>query len=87
MLYNNKHIQVLLNPTFGLGHSGFPIRGNDGSKTFSSIQFSLMEKKFGIKLSGDIRRYWGFRQDPIITLNLSKSFDLTNIFESNQKGK
>ena len=87
MLYNNKHIQVMLNPTFGAGHPGFSINGNDSSKIFGSIQFSLMEKKFGIKLSGDIRRYWGFGQDPIITLNLSKSFDLTSIFESNQQGK
>jgi len=84
MRYNNKQIEVFLNPMFGAGDPGFSIKGNDHNKTFGLIQFHLMEKKFGIKLSGDIRRYWGFRQDPIITLNLSKSFDLTKLFESNQ---
>ncbi len=77
MLYSNESIEVSLNPTFGFGSIGLSHRIN----SFASIQFYLMENKFGIKLSGDIRRYWGSAQNPIITINLSKSFNLSSLFE------
>ncbi len=84
ILYNNKYMQAFFYPTFGGGTPGFSISGSDTDWWFfGAFQFHLMEKKFGIKLSGDIRKYFGFGQNPIITINLSKSFNLTNIFENN----
>ena len=84
MLYKNKNIQSYFHPTFGVGSPGIFIKGsNTNFRYYLSMQFYLMENKYGIKLSGDVRKYSGFYQDPIITINLSKSFNLTNIFSNN----
>ena len=86
MLYNNKYIEVFLLPIFGVGNPGYRINelSSNEISSFASAQFSLTEKKYGIKLSGDVRKYLRSGQTPIITINLSKSFDLTSLFESNK---
>lgn len=83
-LYNNDYIQAFFYPILGLGSPGFYIKDSNNIHLFGSFQFYLKEKRFGIRLSGDVRKYFGFNQDPIIAISLSKSFNLSNIFDSDQ---
>ena len=84
VIYNSDAFGVFLNPIFGIGDSA-PTRPDESSNKFFGIfQFHLTSNKFGIKLSGEVRKYFNAMQDPIISLNLSKSFDIDKLIQSNK---
>ena len=88
MNYTNskKNFSIFLNPVIGYGNPGLVIRDgrdiDDGNKFFGIFGFSLIEEDFGIKLSGEIRKYFGAQQTPIISINLSKKIDLAGVFKT-----
>lgn len=86
MRYNNDYVEILMTPSIGIGAPGYTIGDNSPSdiSSFAAVQFSLIEKNYGIKLSGDLRKYLRSSQTPFITINLSKSFDITNLIEANR---
>ncbi len=85
MFYNNKGIEVFLNPVIGMGDSGpFNRREDDSNKFFGLFQFHIIEKKHGIKLNGEIRKFFNANQDPFIVINLSKQINLESLIDSNK---
>lgn len=81
--YNNKGIEIFLNPVIGIGDSA-PFRRSDKStKPFGIFQFHITEKKHGIKLNGEIRKFFNAGQDPFIVINLSKRINLESLLDSN----
>ncbi|SNY99930.1 hypothetical protein [Flagellimonas pacifica] len=84
MFFQSKEIEVFLNPILGIGNPGNRERLNTTSvKTFGVAQFYLLERKYGVKLSGDVRKYFASGQTPIITISLSKTINLSSLFSSN----
>lgn len=84
MRYSNSKIEVFLNPIIGFGDSA-PLRQNTSLiKSFGAFQFYMKEKKHGIKLSGDIRKYLNANQDPFIVINLSKSINIESLLDSDK---
>lgn len=85
---NAKTFEVFLNPVMGIGKPGLVYydrnsnKINTGRKMFGIFQFALEEKTFGIRLSGEVRRYFDYPQDPFVVVNLSKRFDLSSLFKS-----
>lgn len=81
MFFDNKHMSIFLNPTLGIG---FPGRNyfHNNYEEFGFFQFGLIEKKYGIKISGGVRKYFNQRSDPRITINLSKSFNIKNMLST-----
>jgi hypothetical protein len=82
--YNNKGVEIFLNPVIGMGDSA-PFRRSDKStKPFGLFQFHIIEKKHGIKLNGEIRKFFNAGQDPFIVINLSKRINLESLLDSNK---
>ncbi|MEP2934886.1 MAG: hypothetical protein ABJM06_04160 [Gilvibacter sp.] len=83
--FKNKHFEMLLNPTFGVGDIGFNFRGKNKLQLFGAMQFYLKERKYGIKLGGDIRKYFNINQSPFLVVTLSKSISLDSLISSGEK--
>ncbi len=88
MFYNNKEIEIFLNPVLGMGYSDLArsrTPSREKSTTFFGVfQFHIIEKKHGFKLNGEIRKFFGAGQDPFIVINLSKRIDLKSLIDSNK---
>lgn len=84
LLYSGKSIEVSLNPVFGFGDTGARVRGGDTFKSFFLAQFYLMEKKHGVKINGEIRKYFNAKQNPYVVINFSKRFDISSLLDSNK---
>ena len=88
--WNKKNdFKIFLNPVFGYGNPGLYRRVDgeiiDDNRFFGLCQFSLVENKFGIKLSGEIRKYFAYFQSPIISINISKKLNISNILSPETK--
>lgn len=83
--YNDNKIEIFLNPVFGMGDSS-PIIKRSGpmNKAFGLFQFHIEEKNHGIKLSGEIRKYFSANQDPFIVINLSKRINIESLLDSDK---
>lgn len=85
---NDKSFEAFFNPILGIGAPGLNVinpKSNETQiKAFGLFQFSLIERKFGIKLSGEVRKYINYFQEPIISVNLSKKIDLSKILDSSE---
>lgn len=82
--YSGKSIEVSINPVFGFGDKGARVRGGDTFKSFFLAQFHLMEKEHGLRISGEIRKYFNANQNPFVVINLSKRFDISKLLDSNE---
>ncbi|WP_452601648.1 hypothetical protein [Pontimicrobium sp. MEBiC06410] len=83
--YNNKGVEIFFNPVIGMGDAA-PFRRSDKSnKFFGLFQFHIIEKKHGIKLNGEIRKFFNANQDPFIVVNLSKRIKLDALLDSNKE--
>ncbi|WP_452597098.1 hypothetical protein [Pontimicrobium sp. MEBiC01747] len=91
ILFQNNYIEVFMSPVLGFGNPGNKERlfnggTSDTVKMFGVAQFYLMERKFGIKLSGEVRKYFASGQTPIISVNVSKSINLSGILSTKNNG-
>jgi hypothetical protein len=86
--YQSKSIEVFLNPFIGGGNPGLRNRLSEDRANpftmFGAFQFQLMEREFGFKLSGEVRKFFSDSQPPIIVINLSKRIDIASLFKSNK---
>ncbi len=48
-------------------------------KSFAAFKFYILEKKLGIKINGEIRKFFNINQRPYVTINLSKSINLSTL--------
>ncbi|PRX53825.1 hypothetical protein [Flagellimonas meridianipacifica] len=84
LLYSSKSIEIFINPVFGFGDTGDRFSRDGTFKSFFLAQFHLLEQKHGIKLSGEIRKYFNANQNPFVVINLSKRFNITSLLDSNK---
>lgn len=82
-IYQSKGIEILFNPFLGGGNPGLRNPDQDASTftTFGAFQFYLIERSVGIKLSGEVRKYFARGEDAVISVNISKSINLKGLFE------
>ena len=75
---SDNEFEIFLNPGFGLGQPGL---SNDKTKAYILTQFHIIYGGKGVvlKLGGEVRRYFGFFQDPIVSVNLSASVPLDSL--------
>ena len=89
--YSTKSkFSIFLNPVIGVGHLGLDLRNREGelvnpTQAFGIFQFSLIQEDVGIKLSGEVRKFFGSIQAPIISVNLSKTISLSGALKSEKK--
>jgi hypothetical protein len=83
--YISKEIEVFLNPVMGFGDATLSGNRNEQGNFFGLFQFHLMERKHGIKLSGEVRKYFNAGQDPLMVINLSKRFNLDALIDSDKE--
>jgi len=85
---------LYVNPVFGLTNqpsaqaieSVFRLK-DEGSREWSPfylVQFRLSEEKYGLSFSGEVRQLIGKDSNPIVTLLLSKKFNLHRLVEFSQ---
>tara|TARA_R110002049_G_scaffold57021_3_gene156807 strand:- start:10307 stop:11926 length:1620 start_codon:yes stop_codon:yes gene_type:complete len=86
MNYRNtkNNFTIFLNPVFGFGDPGLFFTPVDDRKLkgYGIFQFSLIEESFGVKLSGEIRKYFDEFHQSIVSVNISKRINLEKIFDS-----
>jgi hypothetical protein len=89
--YENKHGEFYLN--FATGWGVFNSRNlalseieNPGflnhtifKNTYYITKWKIIEKNSGIQFSGEFRGFYSHDKDNLVTLNLSKVFDLTKL--------
>ncbi len=79
----NKDFEIYLNPMLGMGQPGLQLPNEDNTKDFKPFgvfQFHLIVSDgnvLGIKLGGEIRKYFNFEQNPLININLSTRINLS----------
>ncbi len=84
---NGKNLEVMINPSLGIGEPGVPLRPRDGNSLslYGFTQFHLIfgsEKGLKFKIGGEARKYFNFDQAPIITVNLSAAVNLEELFKT-----
>jgi hypothetical protein len=77
----NKDFEIFFNPVYGIGYPGLILaREEDVLKRFGAFQFHIVVSDsniLGIKLGGEVRKYFGFEQAPLININLSTRNNLS----------
>jgi hypothetical protein len=76
----SQDFEAFINPIAGVGYPGLRIENSDKHKIFIACNFHLIVSEkdiLGIKLSGGIRKYFNFEQDPLININLSTRINLS----------
>jgi len=79
--YKSNQIEVFINPVIGYGDSAILNSRNDSGNMFGIIQFYLIDDILKLKLSGEVRKYFNANQNPLLTINLSKRFNLDTWME------
>lgn len=87
MFYNNTNqdFEVFLYPLVGFGSPGLYYEEKNTLKSFGVFQFHLQIgniKGLGIKLGGEVRKYFTADINPLISVNLSTRIDLASLFSS-----
>ncbi len=91
MMYTNKNkdFEVFLNPLpIGIGGPGLQLVNENKAKTFGLFQFYIavgLNNSIGIKLGGEMRKYYNYSQDPLVSINLSTKLNLSSIIGPEKK--
>jgi len=84
---NGKGLEVMVNPSIGVGDPGLirRRRENNPIKMYGMTQFHLIfgsDSGVKFKIGGEVRKYFNFFQDPIITINFSAAVNLEEVFKT-----
>ncbi|MDT7831443.1 hypothetical protein RQM59_03570 [Flavobacteriaceae bacterium S356] len=81
----STNLEVMINPGVGFGDPGLtPARQRSAIKAYGLTQFHVIfGAKDGVtfKIGGEVRKYFNFFQDPIVTINFSTKINLETLFK------
>ena len=90
---SDANFELFINPFGGVGSPGLTYTDKNGKKVedtirpFGAVQFYLIagiNQKIGVRVGGEVRKYFRFAQNPTIIMNLSTNLDLDSIIGKNK---
>lgn len=84
----NNDFEIFFNPVFGIGNPGLILpREKNNLRGFGAFQFHIIVSDgnvLGIKLGGEVRKYFAFEQDPLVNINLSTRINLSGALKKKE---
>jgi hypothetical protein len=100
LFFKEDYANLYINPVFGITNQPSDARvqeylNGSASKSllnkdwsaFYLVQFRLSEDRYGLSFSGEVRQLLNSESRPLITMVLSKKFDISKLIEFNVDGK